>query len=55
MNEAEMTARMKPLLSTIARASGQIQDLLDENPMVPFEITDEQAEALRWLQENIIV
>lgn len=55
MTESEMSARMKPLLSSITRTTGQIQDLLDENPMVPFEITDEQAEALRWLQDNIIV
>lgn len=55
MTENEMTARMKPLLSAIERATGAIQDLLDDNPMVPFEISDEQAEALRWLQENIIV
>lgn len=55
MTDHELTRAMKPHLQAIARATKVIEELLDDNPMVPFEITEEESDALRWLSENIFV
>ncbi len=55
MTEKDLTKNMRPHLQAIARAVREIEDLLDNNPMVPFEINEDEADALRWLSENIFV
>lgn len=49
----DLTGRMYPLLESLRRTVAAIEELLDANPLVPFEITEEQGDALRWLSDNI--
>ncbi|MDE3023014.1 MAG: hypothetical protein KGI54_14340 [Pseudomonadota bacterium] len=49
----DLTKILKPYFKKIREAQRDIEYYLNEYPMIPFEISEEDIEALIWLQENI--
>lgn len=51
----DLTAKLRPHFQAIRRAVEAIESYVDENPMVPFDVDEDDADALRWLEDNIFV
>lgn len=50
-----LTKLLRPYFKNIKKAVEELEYYLDEYPMVEFDIDEEDAEALRWLKDNIFV
>lgn len=55
MSNPDLTTKLRPYFQAITRAVNMIESITDENPMVPFDVDEDDADALRWLEDNIFV
>lgn len=51
----DLTKTLRPYFKAIRQNVKELEYYIEEYQMVPFDIDEEDADALRWLQENVFV